>query len=67
MKPAPELKVAKGEAGEALKGEADEGVAIISRYLAKKDMIRSYKISPNKGMEMERQKLGFFPTTPARP
>ena len=67
MKLVPDPKVAEGEVGEALKGEADEGVAIISRYLPKKDMIRSYKISPNKGMEMEWQKLGFFPTTPARP
>ena len=39
MKLAPELKVAGVEAGEALKGEADEGVAVISRYLPKKDII----------------------------
>jgi hypothetical protein len=36
MKPAPEMKVAEIEEAEALKGEADEGVAVISRYLPKK-------------------------------
>jgi hypothetical protein len=66
MKLAPELKVEEVEEGEALKGEADKGVAVISRYLPKEDIIRSYKISPNKGMEMEWQKLGLSPTTPAR-
>lgn len=52
MKPAPELKVAEVEAGEALKGEADEGVAVISRYLPKKDIIRSYKISPSPRLQL---------------
>jgi hypothetical protein len=33
MKPAPELKVAEVEEGEALKEEADGGVAVSSRYL----------------------------------
>jgi hypothetical protein len=36
MKPAPEPKVAEVEEGEALKGEADEGVAVSLRYLPNK-------------------------------
>ena len=54
------------EEGEALKGEADEEMAVISSYLSTKDIVRSHKISPNKGMGMEWQKLGLLPTTPAR-
>ena len=53
MKLAPELKVGEVEEGEALKGEADEEMAVISSYLSTKDIVRSHKISPNKGMGME--------------
>jgi len=39
MELAPELKVDEVEEGEALKGEADKGMAVISNYLPTEDII----------------------------
>ncbi len=44
MKLAPALKVAEVEEGEALKGEADKEMAVISSYLSTKDIVRSHTI-----------------------
>jgi hypothetical protein len=45
MKLAPELKVAEVEEGDALKGEADEEMAVISSYLSKNEVVRSQHLT----------------------
>ncbi len=45
MKLAPEVKVAEVEEGEALKGEADEEMAVISSYLSKNEVVRSQHLT----------------------